>query len=1025
MVFLCWARPSPREQKTCIDKSGDFNYDRKYRGATVKPALILQQDVELSDGGFSVNHTRVLVGLGPETYEKGKSALQNWRHFGLNWAFVDPKTPIQTGVKFCVCVKELFPWLVMPLKVVYVNENRNPKKAVASFSFGSGTLAGHLLAGEESFSITLDENNKVCLRASCEHSVRTKDDIRCLEKEREALLKFKDELIDDDGQLSSWENQKDKEECCRWSGVLCDNLTNHIIHLDLHNTSARLEGNISVWLLEIQHLKHLDLSGNDFSYSRIPQFIGSLGRLQYLDLSDSSFSGEIPHHLGNLSKLQFLGLSAYDDGGVLPYAYGDVGVLTSTNLDWLSRLHSLRYLNLKHVNLTTATNWLQTINKLIHLKVLHLSHCHLPTVLPLSPSMFNASNSLYELDLSVNDLSSSFIFPWLFNFTSDLSSLSYLDLSYNQLTGTMPDLVLSSSLRHLSLDHNIFNGTVTQSIGSLSKLQYLNLGSNHFEDIITESHFFNLSQLDSLDLSSNPGISFDFSLGWNPPFQLTYVYLEGCKVGTHFPTWLRTQTGLAVLDISNAGILGTFPDWIWELSSIWEFNLSQNNFHGVLPDFSPKFSTNLKSIDLSFNHFSGSLPILPLTVFELYLSNNKFSAITNLCNENNFSWGYLDLSNNMLSGQLPDCLANLNLYFLKLSHNNLSGKFPLLNDLSSLHLQNNSFTGEILTSLRNCTSLTFIDLSRNKLSSKIPTWVGDTFSRLVFLSLRSNEFFGSIPSNLCHLSHLQVLDLSLNKISGAIPKCLNNFTAMVQEVDIGIAYDTIGPVDESATVMWKRKEYEYINTLRLVKLVDLSSNNLVGDIPAEITSLVMLVGLNLSSNNLSGILPAKIGQLRSLDFLDLSRNHFSGGIPIGVSQLGQLGVLDLSYNNLSGKIPQNIHLQTFDASAFEGNPDLCGLPLNKTCPGDEIPQDPKIIGNANGMKDPDEEEDKLISDGFYISMAVGFVFGFWGVCGTLVFNNSWRIAFFKFWNSSMDWLYVKIAISKIRLKEVFHKFVKF
>ncbi|KAL2539985.1 disease resistance family protein/LRR family protein [Abeliophyllum distichum] len=853
-----------------------------------------------------------------------------------------------------------------------------------------------------------------------------KDDIRCLEKEREALLKFKDGLIDEYGQLSFWGNQKDKEDCCKWRGIICDNLTNHIIQLDLNGAAGRLRGNISAQLLEIQHLKHLNLSFNDFNYSKIPQFIGSLGRLQYLDLSDSYFSGEIPHHLGNLSELQFLGLGLTENDGML----------TRTNLDWLSRLHSLRYLNLRHVNLTTATNWLQTINKLIHLKVLHLSHCHLPTVLPPSPSMFNASNSFYELDLLGNDFSSFFIFPWLFNFSSglsyidlgsnklqgpnpdaignllslsylslrenqlegkipislgNLSRLSYFDLSYNQLIGIVPCLALSSSLRHLSLRRNMFNGIVTQSIGNLSKLEYLSLGSNHFEDIITESHFFNLSQLRILDLSYNPGISFDFSLGWNPPFQLTAVLLAGCKVGPHFPTWLRTQTTLYKLDISNAGIIDTFPEWPWELSSnLYDLNVSHNNFHGVLPDLSSKISTNFPIIDLSFNHFSGSLPILPPTAFVLVLSNNKFSGpITNICNETNCSWYYLDLSNNQLSGQLPDFFAYLHLDVLNLAHNNFSGNIPSVSILMSLHLQNNSFSGEIPTSLSDLATLAFIDLSRNMLTGKIPTWVGDSFINLVFLSLRSNEFFGSIPSNLCYLTQLQVLDLSLNNISGAIPKCLNNLIAMVQEVDYGMypIPNLIGG-SESANVMWKRKEREYINTLPLVKLVDLSSNNLVGNIPAEITSLVMLVGLNLSRNNLSGILPANIGRLRSLDFLDLSRNHFSSGIPIGVSQLDQLGVLDLSYNNLSGKIPQNIHLQTFDASAFEGNPDLCGLPLNKTCPGDEIPQDPKIIGNANGMKDPNEEEDKLISDGFYITMAIGFVFGFWGVCGTLVFNNS-------------------------------------
>ncbi|GKV44162.1 hypothetical protein SLEP1_g51370 [Rubroshorea leprosula] len=165
MVFLCWGRPSSEQQKSCINKSGTFNYDSKYRGATDKSVSSLKEDRELSNGGYHLNHARVLVGSGVETYEKGKAALENWRHFGLNWAFVDPKTPIRSGVKFCVCLKEFLPWVMMPLQVVYVKENRNAKKAVASFGFGSGTLQGHLLAGEERFSIELDENNQVCEQA--------------------------------------------------------------------------------------------------------------------------------------------------------------------------------------------------------------------------------------------------------------------------------------------------------------------------------------------------------------------------------------------------------------------------------------------------------------------------------------------------------------------------------------------------------------------------------------------------------------------------------------------------------------------------------------------------------------------------------------------------------------------------------------------------------------------------------------------------------------------------------------------
>lgn len=57
-----------------MTRSGDFNYDSKHRGASAKSASSLQQDTELSKNGFSLNHARILVGSGLETYEKGKTA---------------------------------------------------------------------------------------------------------------------------------------------------------------------------------------------------------------------------------------------------------------------------------------------------------------------------------------------------------------------------------------------------------------------------------------------------------------------------------------------------------------------------------------------------------------------------------------------------------------------------------------------------------------------------------------------------------------------------------------------------------------------------------------------------------------------------------------------------------------------------------------------------------------------------------------------------------------------------------------
>ncbi|KAI3922498.1 hypothetical protein MKX01_006187 [Papaver californicum] len=154
MVFLFRQRPSSDQQKACIEKSrGIFNYDFKYRGASAKSLSSLRNDGKLSKEGFFLNHSRVLVGSGLSTYEKGKKALLTWRHFALNWAFVDPNTPIEIGSKFCVCAKEVLPWLAMPLQVAY--------KLKASFGFVSGTLQGHLQSGEEWFSIEMDENNQV------------------------------------------------------------------------------------------------------------------------------------------------------------------------------------------------------------------------------------------------------------------------------------------------------------------------------------------------------------------------------------------------------------------------------------------------------------------------------------------------------------------------------------------------------------------------------------------------------------------------------------------------------------------------------------------------------------------------------------------------------------------------------------------------------------------------------------------------------------------------------------------------
>ncbi|XP_028760803.1 receptor-like protein EIX1 [Neltuma alba] len=710
---------------------------------------------------------------------------------------------------------------------------------------------------------------------------------------------------------------------------------------------------------------------------------------------------------------------------VLDLSYNNLMSLTAVNFS-----SNLQVLNLQNCSLLsdnlTFTSFNPNLTSLVHLDfsdnlltsslifhwisnfTFNLHEIRLPANLlegPIPEGFGNTMNSLEVLDLSYNKLYGEIptslgnictlkrLSLYHNNFSGELSSFIQNTSWCNshqlqQIKGMSTNLSVFSFLEYLDLSNNQLKGEVPKSIGLLSQLNRLFLDGNNLGGVITESHFNKLSNLKGLSLSGN-SLALQISTGWIAPFQLQELEMASCMLGPYFPHWLHNQHKLESLDISNCRLSGFMPEWFWPLiKDAIDVNISYNNFLGEIPNLSLKLSTG--AIYLTSNNFEGAVPSFFSRVPTLDLSENKFSNLVPLlCDqiEDNEDMGILDISNNRLEGHLPDCWSHLSsLTFVDLSNNNLSGVMPTsmgrLMNLEALVLRNNSLVGELPFSLTNCFQLLLLDVSENKLLGSIPSWIGENLGQLRILSLRMNNLYGKIPLYLCRLGHIRLLDLSHNNLSNEIPSCLQNFRALVHDDYINLAshsYEfnqagkgsTYFSFEFYITLMWKGKDDLFKRPEQLLKSIDLSGNALTGEIPKEVVSLLGLVSLNLSRNKLSGKIPPKIGNLGSLEFLDLSRNRLSGPIPQSLAHIDRLSVLDLSNNHLSGNIPKGTQLQSFNATSYEGNLDLCGAPLDKKCLDDETPS-PQPSNHYE-----DDDDDSYFTQDFYLSLGLGFAFGFW------------------------------------------------
>lgn len=400
--------------------------------------------------------------------------------------------------------------------------------------------------------------------------------------------------------------------------VLADNYLTGTIPAALGNLSSlyvlvlasnNLVGSIPSALGSLHNLESLYLYGN-YLTSSIPPSICNLSELLMLVLHNNSISGSIPACFGsNITQLYALDLDNNHFTGTIP-----ASICMLHNLEGM--LLSANYLegtipecigNLKHISyLYMANNRLEgsipvTISSLEDLINVRLNNNFLSGAIPDVSKWRNLETFL----LSNNSLSGS-IPPSLLQ----LERLQYLFLSNNHISGNLDFidndfLVTASPLSVLDISFNQIDGTLPASVFLMPNLTTFAAGSNclygSIADSICGNELLEVISLDGLSSASTCRQNLYISL---PGYQ-TYTIPEPRQLAGGLPECIFSMPNLRTFHAPGNGLQGKLLNVELLTVALTDLILSNNLMSGTIPT---GFQDHQWArLDLSFNKFSGKL----------------------------------------------------------------------------------------------------------------------------------------------------------------------------------------------------------------------------------------------------------------------------------------------------------------------------------------------------------------------------------------------------------------------------------
>jgi len=205
--------------------------------------------------------------------------------------------------------------------------------------------------------------------------------------------------------------------------------------------------------------------------------------------------------------------------------------------------------------------------------------------------LFCKNGHVYRLGLSRNYMKGTL--PASFK---NMKWLEALDLYNNYMTGDLPDMTGMNNLKSILIFGNSFT-SVHPSLSTLTNLEFLGLSFNKF----TSNALPDLSQLTKLKYFVCSRCN--LAVFPNMYTSVTFVDLSDNKFNMPLtPSIVNTSfSNLKTLDLGFNKFFGTLPSTFFDnFTSLEQISLRQNNLTGLLPSFA---GTKIKNIELGDNKF--------------------------------------------------------------------------------------------------------------------------------------------------------------------------------------------------------------------------------------------------------------------------------------------------------------------------------------------------------------------------------------------------------------------------------------